>query len=279
MTDQSHPTASIVIPAHNEHDVIATCLETLLDEAGPGELEIVVVCNGCTDDTATIARSFGSGVRVLETAVPSKTVALNLGDQAVSTFPRLYLDADVLVDTESVRTLAGCLDDSDVLAAAPIVRMDTDGASWFVRSYYRVWAQMDWMKSSTMGSGCYSVSECGRARFDAFPDIYADDYWFNAQFAANERRRVVAATSVVRAAADLPTLIRRKARVLAYSRLVENDLADTPGPPSRKGGGLLDLARSQPTMIPLIAVYAGIAVVTNALAFVEGPSRRTGLDQ
>src|SRR5262245_58336894 len=48
--------ASVVIPAHNEARVIERGLSSLLEGARPGELEIVVVCNGCTDDTAARAR-------------------------------------------------------------------------------------------------------------------------------------------------------------------------------------------------------------------------------
>ena len=56
---------SVVIPAHDEEAVVGRCLAALLDGARPGELDVVVVCNGCTDATADIARGFGRGVRVV----------------------------------------------------------------------------------------------------------------------------------------------------------------------------------------------------------------------
>ena len=46
---------SVVIPAHDEEAVIERCLGTLLADARAGEVEVVVVCNGCTDDTAARA--------------------------------------------------------------------------------------------------------------------------------------------------------------------------------------------------------------------------------
>src|SRR4029453_13779336 len=89
---------SIIIPAHNEESVIRRGLHAVLDGAAPGELEVIVVCNGCSDATADVAREFGIAVRVIETDVPSKSNALNLGDAAATRFPRFYLEADGTLD-------------------------------------------------------------------------------------------------------------------------------------------------------------------------------------
>ena len=69
---------SIVVPARNESPVIARTLKAMTNGAAPGEIDLIVVCNGCTDDTATVARSFGPPVRVIETEVGGKANALNL---------------------------------------------------------------------------------------------------------------------------------------------------------------------------------------------------------
>ena len=58
---------SVVIAAHNEEAVLDRCLDALLRTARTGELEIAVVCNGCTDGTAEVARRYGDDVCVLET--------------------------------------------------------------------------------------------------------------------------------------------------------------------------------------------------------------------
>lgn len=77
---------AIIIPAHNEVAVIERTLTALLDQAGPDD-EVIVVCNGCSDDTAAVARRFAERVTVLETEVPSKTNALNLGIVQPARFP------------------------------------------------------------------------------------------------------------------------------------------------------------------------------------------------
>ena len=48
---------SVVIPAHNEANVIGRGLDRLFGSLGTG-IEVIVVCNGCTDDTADTARAW-----------------------------------------------------------------------------------------------------------------------------------------------------------------------------------------------------------------------------
>ena len=62
---------AIIIPAHNQASVIAQTLTALLQQVRASD-EVIVVCNGCSDDTAGEARRFEPQVTVLETEVPSK---------------------------------------------------------------------------------------------------------------------------------------------------------------------------------------------------------------
>lgn len=58
----SLPRFSVVIPAVNEALVIGDCLRSLSQQDFAGEVEIIVVDNNSTDDTAAIARSLGARV-------------------------------------------------------------------------------------------------------------------------------------------------------------------------------------------------------------------------
>ena len=74
---------SVVIPARDEERVIGRCLATLLDGIDDrGQVDIVVVCNGCTDGTADVVRAVTPWVTVLELAEGSKPAALDAGDRA-----------------------------------------------------------------------------------------------------------------------------------------------------------------------------------------------------
>src|SRR5262245_41841151 len=129
---------SIVIPAHNEGSVIARTLGAWVGRARSGGIDVVVVCNGCTDDTAEVARRFAPVVRVVESEIAGKTHALNLGDRISSGFPRIYADADIVISVDAILALAKRLEQGDVLAVAPTPEINLAGCSWLVRKYYDV---------------------------------------------------------------------------------------------------------------------------------------------
>jgi len=204
---------SIIIPAHNEESVIRRGLHAVLDGAKPGELEVIVVCNGCSDATAAVAREFGTAVRVIETDVPSKSNALNLGDAAATGFPRVYLDADVILDLASIRLLAEALRQPGVLAAAPRVdTVFTAGSDWAVRAFYDFWMALPFVREGMMAAGAYAMNEAGRARFGRFPDVIADDGFCRLQFRPDERVEVADAVSRVVAPSRFSDLVKIRSR-------------------------------------------------------------------
>jgi glycosyltransferase involved in cell wall biosynthesis len=203
---------SIIIPAHNEGSVIARTLRTLLEGAQPGEFEVIVVCNGCSDNTAAEARSFGPAVRVIETETAGKTQALNLGDEAAGSFPRIYLDADVLMTAGGLRQLAARLAHGDVLAVAPKARPDVTGCSWAVRAFYGVRALLPSADEGIGGSGVYALSAAGRRRFGTFPGVIADDGFVRIQFQPGERATLTQVASTIFPPRTLRELVAIKTR-------------------------------------------------------------------
>ena len=92
---------AVIIPAHDEATVIERTLTGLKPLIRHPGVEIIVVCNGTTDDTADRARRF-PGVLVVEIDDASKPAALNEGDRIATAWPRLYLDADIEVSATAV---------------------------------------------------------------------------------------------------------------------------------------------------------------------------------
>lgn len=286
---------SIVIPAHNEGRVIGRLLDALLAEApaapssaAASGLDIVVVCNGCTDDTAAVAGARGPRVRVVEIPTPSKHKALRVGDEHAQGFPRLYVDADVVVTGADVRALAGALTAGpELLAAAPGRDIPLTGCAWPVRAYYQVWQRLPAVREGLFGRGVIAVSEAGHARIAALPPLMADDLAASLAFAPGERRVVETARVAVHPPRTWADLIRRRVRAATSSAELEHYQAARaaestdalaadaqPAPSARTGtGDLRALLLSRPQLLPGIVVF-----VVAALAARRGARKaiRTG---
>lgn len=211
---------SVVIAAHNEEHVIGRTLSALLEDAEPAEFDVVVVCNGCTDATETVARRFEPRVRVFTTPVASKVDALNLGDGEARAFPRFYLDADIPLRAGDLRELALALERGDGHAVSAERSIELDGRPRLVKGYYRIWEQLPQVQGGVVGSGVYGISEAGRQRFGEFPPVLGDDYFVQQVFAPDEQVRVARVRTVIEAPYTSRALVGRKARVFVGNRQV-----------------------------------------------------------
>jgi glycosyltransferase involved in cell wall biosynthesis len=255
---------SIIIPAHNEATVLARTLAPLAQLAKEGAVEIIVVCNGCTDDTAHVARRF-CGVIVVEIDTASKIDAINVGDQTATRWPRLYLDADVRISLPAVRDLLETLSGGDILAARPAASYHTEGASALVDSYYRARTRLTSLQTSLWGAGVYGVSEAGHARFGQFPSVIADDLWIDHFFGADlktvvETEPVVISTPVTNRA--LLATLRRVYKGNAEISAVEFETLHTGSGVTTTKSTVLDLIHSAKNVRGGIdaAVYAAFAI-------------------
>ncbi len=211
---------SVIIPAHDEAAVIVRCLDALLSGFARGEIDVVVVCNGCRDDTAALARGSGHPVRVIELEAASKSAALRAGDAAACAFPRLYLDADIVLEATAARRVLERLSCGAIVARPPI-RYDSSRSSAPVRSYYRARSRMPAVLRALWGAGVYGLSAAGRSRFDVFPDVMADDLWLDRQFRPDEVEIVdcpPVLVAVPRRTADLVRVLRRTYKGKAENR-------------------------------------------------------------
>ena len=258
---------SIVIPAHNESSVIERCLNLLTENLEPNLAEIIVVCNGCTDDTAEKASKF-KGVTVIDIATASKVVALNAGDQAAQYYPIAYLDADIAIPMKELAgTVAAINNDSSIKVAAPKLKVDLSHANGLVRSFYDIWMRLPYFSSGQMvGSGLFILSEDGRKRFQEFPNIISDDGYVRSLFNENERRMISEFGFKIFAPRTLKDLIKIKTRVRFGNMEVAKKY------PSMKIGqdnGLSDIIKlviSKPSLLLKSMIYIFVQLRTKQLS-------------
>ncbi|WP_027577861.1 glycosyltransferase [Bradyrhizobium sp. Ai1a-2] len=252
---------SIVVPAHNESAVIARTLRPWVEGPGSEDISVVVVCNGCTDDTAGVARRFGSPVRVIESEIASKTHALNLGDQNSDSFPRIYIDADILISLDAIRALARRLERGDVLAVAPTPEIDLSGCSWMVRQYFSVRSRLPSAGQGIGGSGVYALSEAGRRRFTQFPDVIADDTYVRIQFKPEERETLTSVKSTVFPARTIRQLIAVRSRAHAGTFELARRFPELSANKGKTNNRTLIGLLKDPRLWPGLAIYFGVNIL------------------
>ncbi len=257
---------SIIIPAHDEQAVVARSIESLTRDAGADSYQVILVANGCSDGTAEVARRAWDRIKVVETDIPSKSNALNLGDATAIGFPRFYMDADITLSPGAISIISSRMVETGALAAAPAMEMRFPRTPWPVRAYYRVWQQLPYVKEGMIGVGVYALSEEGRRRFDRFPSIIADDGYIRRLFKPHERLCVEECRSIVTAPSSLWGLIKIKTR----SRLGGYELSEkfpdlSQNEPKDHARAFWGLVR-RPALWPALIVYLGVNLIARLRA-------------
>ncbi|SEQ51159.1 glycosyltransferase family 2 protein [Arthrobacter sp. OV608] len=249
------PYGAIIIPAHNEVAVLRRTLEALTLPLASGRVEVIVVCNGCTDGTEKLARSV-AGVLVVEVANASKVAALNAGDCATSLWPRLYLDADIELPVPALSaTLKALSGEQGLLCARPAFRYDTDGASWLVKAYYRARNRLPQSSASMWGAGVYGLSRTGHQRLGKFPDVSGDDCLVDRLFEGKERAVVDCLPVTVRTPRSSKALLMTLKRVYRGN----SELGELPGSTQRTVTELAASVHSPASALDAL-VYTGFAL-------------------
>lgn len=252
--------ASVVIPAHNEAATIGRSLEALRTGVGDQDLDVVVVCNGCTDATAQVARQAHPTARVIEIARPSKSEAVRVGNAATDVFPRVHLDADVELSGTAVRALLAPITDGHALATAPVRSIPRTGCSRWVRWYYDVWESLPQVEAGLFGRGVVAMSAAAEERVEHLSDLMNDDLALSDAFAPDERQVVTSAVAVIHPPRTVRDLVRRRVRVATGNAQATRAGARRATSRTRVRT-LLRLAVVRPGLALRLPVFAGVYLV------------------
>lgn len=273
---------SIVIAAHNEESVIERCLGALASQQDVGELDIIVAANGCTDQTADVARRWG--VRVIETEQAGKAAALNLADKVAAGYPRIYLDADIVLAPRAIGRLTAALaDDPRSCAAVPTRELDVTGRPLIVKGYTAISSRLPAFRDGLFGRGVIALSRRGRVRFETFPEMIADDLFLDSLFTPQEK--ILVDTVKVRVATPLHTrdLLRRLVRVRRGNAELRS--ASREGQiqvsvrAADRSAWLNEVVLRDPRLLPAGVIYAGVTLLAAGLARRQTSAPTWGRDE
>lgn len=120
---------TVVTPAYNASPYVADALRSVLGQTHH-DLRLVVVDDGSTDDTASVASAFAdSRLSLIRQPNAGVAAARNRGMAAAEGDALLFLDADDWLAPAALATLAATLDATPraVAAVGPYARVDAEG--------------------------------------------------------------------------------------------------------------------------------------------------------
>src|SRR2546426_9544692 len=150
------PTVTVLIPAHNEENVIVETVTAALASEVP-DLRVIVVNDGSTDRTAELLEEhFGRDprVRILHQANRGKAAALNRAMSEADTEILITIDADTEVEPDAVRKLLRHFSDLRVGAVAGNVKVG-NRARWLTR-----WQALEYVTSQNMEKRAFDLLNC-----------------------------------------------------------------------------------------------------------------------
>jgi poly-beta-1,6-N-acetyl-D-glucosamine synthase len=221
------PTVSIVIAARNEAGRLRARLDNLLAVNYPRELvQIIVVSDGSTDDTAGVLREYGDAVEALFVPPGGKARALNAGVAIARHAILVFTDARQRFAPDALRRLVGPFVDPRVGAVSGQLFLDAEtGAaegSGIAEGVGGYWRYEKWLRrheslvGSTLGA-TGAIYALRRELWQPLPGQTILDDVLAPMRAVLASRRVVfeAKAHAFDSAAPTSAELRRKIRTLA----------------------------------------------------------------
>ena len=115
---------SVIIPAHNEEKYVVRCIRSIKRAAGyyGGKVEIIVVCNRCTDKTAELAAA--NGAKVLHNEDRCIASVRNAGIAAASGDMIMTIDCDNRMTKGTIAEAIRMLDSGRYIGGGAPIRFE-----------------------------------------------------------------------------------------------------------------------------------------------------------
>jgi cellulose synthase/poly-beta-1,6-N-acetylglucosamine synthase-like glycosyltransferase len=218
-------TVSAVMTVYNGAPDIARKLENLLALDWPaGALNIVVVCDGCSDDSAAIARTFAArGVAVIESPQRrGKSACVNDGIAIADGELLLMTDVRQRVERDALKALAANFADPNVGVVGGELRFE-DATTGFAAGLNAYWRYETAIRSAESASGSVvgvsgALYAMRRSAFEPLPEGTVLDDVLVPMRAVREGYRVILEPTAIawdQASASSTQEQRRKIRTLA----------------------------------------------------------------
>ena len=214
------PSVTVIVPAHNEEDVIEARVQNLLELDYPAEkLELVVASDASTDGTHEIVRSFDGRVRLLECERAGKLPTMNRAVRETESELLAFGDANATWAPDALRKLVSNFADPDVAYVCGQVRFqredgtNREGVYW----RYEMWQRESESALGSITGGNGAIYAVRRSDYVEWP--FGHDQGFPNLMVQKGRRAVYEpeALAFEKPSRDNEDEFRRKVRMLPWS--------------------------------------------------------------
>jgi glycosyltransferase involved in cell wall biosynthesis len=213
------PTVTLIVPAHNEEDVIERRVQNLLELDYPADkLELVVASDGSTDRTHELVSAY-DGVRLLESERAGKLPTMNRAVRETGSEIVAIGDANATWAPDALRKLVRNFADPDVAYVCGQVRFQRDDGTNKEGLYWRyeLWLRESESALGSITGGNGAIYAVRRSDYVEWP--FGHDQGFPNLMVQKGRRAVYEpeALAFEKPSRDNEDEFRRKVRMLPWS--------------------------------------------------------------
>ncbi|MDO9583019.1 MAG: glycosyltransferase family 2 protein [Desulfomicrobium sp.] len=226
LRDENHtPTVSVLLSVYNEEQVIRQKIENFLQLDYPEDrIELLVISDGCSDQTEEIVRSLASNrVRLLiQEERGGKTLALNRGALEAKGEIFVFTDANSMFRPDSVRKLMAAFADPSVgLVSGRSVYVDAEGNETLGGIYrrYEEWIKEGESRLFSIVGADGAIYALRRDVFEPLKPEFINDLLHPIQVVSKGLKAVSEPWAVVVEAGedDAEAELKRQTRIMAQS--------------------------------------------------------------
>jgi glycosyltransferase involved in cell wall biosynthesis len=218
--DEITPSVTMIVPAHDEEDVIGARVENLLALDYPEDrLELVVASDASTDRTHEIVAGYDGRVRLLECERGGKLPALNRAVRETESEIVAFGDANTFWAPDALRKLVRSFADPDVAYVCGQQRLERDDGTNKEGVYWRyeLWLRGNESALGSITGGNGAIYAVRRSDYVEWP--FGHDLGFPTLMVQRGRRAVYdpEALAFEKPSRDIEDEFRRKVRMLPWS--------------------------------------------------------------
>jgi poly-beta-1,6-N-acetyl-D-glucosamine synthase len=218
------PHITLIIAAYNEENCIAQKIQNSLELKYPLEKKsILVITDGSTDSTPTIARTFESIQVLHESARKGKMAAIDRAVEFAKGEILVFSDANTDLNLESLQFIASAFRDSNIGMVAGEKRVHSSGDNQSVANEGLYWKYESWLKkldsdTSTVVGAAGELFAIRKSLYKPLPsDTILDDFMLSMEVikAGFRIKYVPEAYAIETSSVDLKEEWKRKVRISA----------------------------------------------------------------